>query len=80
MNKKNITPILIVGIISLTSILAGCNNVSDTSDIISTGSQNTITNKATNTQAKEFSMTSFTDIIDGKYFPQYSIKEITVKK
>lgn len=29
---------------------------------------------------REFSMTSFTEIIDGKYFPQYSIKEINVKK
>ena len=32
------------------------------------------------TPVKEFTMTSFTEIIDGKYFPQYSIKEIKVKK
>ena len=69
-----------MGIISLTSILAGCKNVSDTSSTINTGTQNTTTNTPTNTQAKEFSMTSFTDIINGKYFPQYSVKEITVKK
>ena len=29
---------------------------------------------------KEFSMDSFTEIIDGKYFPQFSVKNITVKK
>jgi len=80
MNKKNLMPILISSVVVITLTLAGCKNISDTSNIISTGTQNTIINKTTNTQAKEFSMTSFTDIIDGKYFPQYSIKEITVKK
>lgn len=34
----------------------------------------------TTTPAKEVSMTSFVDVIDGKYYPQYSIKKITVKK
>jgi heme/copper-type cytochrome/quinol oxidase subunit 2 len=29
---------------------------------------------------KEFAMTSFTEIIDGKYYPQYSLKNITVNK
>lgn len=29
---------------------------------------------------KEVAMESFTEIIDGKYFPQFSVKEITVKK
>ena len=29
---------------------------------------------------KEFEIESFTEIIDEKYFPQYSIKEITVKE
>ena len=38
------------------------------------------TTQTTNKNVKEFSMTSFTDIINGKYFPQYSLKEITVKK
>ncbi|MEI6672937.1 MAG: hypothetical protein WCL02_06515 [bacterium] len=80
MNRKNFTPILIIGLISLTSILSGCKNVSETSNVTNTGTQNTTINKPTNKQAKEFSMTSFTDIINGKYFPQYSIKEITVKK
>lgn len=29
---------------------------------------------------KEFTMTSFVEAIDGKYYPQYSLKDITVKK
>ena len=29
---------------------------------------------------KEFKIESFTEIIDGQYFPQFSIKEITVNK
>lgn len=29
---------------------------------------------------KEFSMTSFTEIIDGQYFPQFSMKELEVNK
>jgi heme/copper-type cytochrome/quinol oxidase subunit 2 len=29
---------------------------------------------------KEFTMISFTEIIDGKYYPQYSLKNITVNK
>ena len=37
--------------------------------------------KTANTEnVKEFMMESFTEIIDGKYYPQYSIKEITVNK
>lgn len=34
----------------------------------------------TDQSIKEFSMTSFTEIIDGQYFPQFSTKEITVNK
>ena len=29
---------------------------------------------------KEFTMTSFTDVIDGEYYPQFSLKNITVNK
>lgn len=31
-------------------------------------------------EVKEFRMESFTNIVDGQFFPQFSIKEITVKK
>lgn len=50
------------------------------------GSENNIAGNNVNLVAdqnetvKEFTMTSFTEIIDGKYFPQFSSKEITVKK
>lgn len=40
---------------------------------------NTVTQDE-NIQVREIAMDSFTEIINGKYFPQYSIKEITVKK
>lgn len=33
-----------------------------------------------NSAVKEFEMESFTEIIDGQYFPQFSKKEITVNK
>ena len=33
-----------------------------------------------NSAVKEFEMESFTKIVDGQYFPQFSKKEITVKK
>jgi uncharacterized cupredoxin-like copper-binding protein len=33
-----------------------------------------------NLAVKEVELESFTEIIDGKYFPQFSVKEITVKK
>ncbi|MEK6893141.1 MAG: hypothetical protein AABX07_02965 [Nanoarchaeota archaeon] len=29
---------------------------------------------------KEFTISSFTEIVDGKYFPQFSLKEISVNK
>lgn len=42
--------------------------------------ENNIVTQDENAQVREIAMDSFTEIIDGKYFPQYSIKEITVKK
>lgn len=33
-----------------------------------------------NSTVKEFEMESFTEIIDGQYFPQFNPKELTVKK
>ena len=38
------------------------------------------TEPATETTVKEFEMESFTEIIDGEYFPQFNPKELTVKK
>ncbi|HBB03531.1 TPA: hypothetical protein DCZ39_01310 [Patescibacteria group bacterium] len=75
MNKKLFIPVAMLSIAVVLSTLTGCGKIdSEKNGTIITGNQNT------NVQAKEFVMTSFTEIIDGKYFPQYSIKEITVKK
>lgn len=35
---------------------------------------------ANNAPVKEFVMQSYTEVIDGKYHPQFSIKEVSVKK
>lgn len=37
-------------------------------------------NAAKEGPVKEFTMQSFTEVIDGKYYPQYSLKNITVNK
>jgi heme/copper-type cytochrome/quinol oxidase subunit 2 len=39
-----------------------------------------VTTVKSDSNVKEFSMTSFVKVVDGKYFPQYSLKEITVNK
>ncbi|MCX6825572.1 MAG: cupredoxin domain-containing protein [candidate division SR1 bacterium] len=46
----------------------------NTDEVVSTGKEDT------KVQAKEFTMTSFVEMSGDKYFPQYSMKEITVKK
>ena len=40
----------------------------------------TISSTFDNSKVKEFSMTSYTDIIDGEYHPNFSVKDITVNK
>ncbi len=72
MNKKIALGIIIL--IVLMVIVIGVTNMLGSSAV--TG--NSI--KTTNTDVKEFEMESFTEVIDGKYYPQYSVKEITVKK
>jgi len=74
MNKKNITPILvsIIGILIVVAVvMISQRNMP----------KNVVTNNPSQTApAKEFTFTSFTVVKDGKYFPQFSTKEITVKK
>lgn len=55
--------------------LTGCSQIKD-SDVPATGDVVVVSNAI----VKEFSMDSFTTILSGQYFPQYSLKEITVKK
>jgi nitrous oxide reductase len=74
MNKKII--LLFLGILLL--VVAGfwITNLTGNSvkDISCEGNSCSIEN------VKEFIMTSFTEVIDGKYYPQYSLKNITVNK
>ncbi len=69
MNKKLIVPLLAV-----LFVFVGVGLLAKSSKV----SSNTTVNS--NAPLKEFSMTSYTDIIDGKYHPNFSVKEITVNK
>jgi len=73
MNNK-----IVLGIVALVILVVA---VIEFVNIFSSFSKTDNIVKTTNTgNVKEFSMTSFTEIIDGKYYPQYSLKNITVNK
>lgn len=76
MNKKIIIPIVIVLIVAAAIIVIKNKSITK-NNITANNIQN---NTIAEAPLKEFSMTSFTDIVDGKYKPQFSLKEITVKK
>lgn len=80
MNYKNIIIGLIV-IIGLISVVFLVSQKSQT-PTITPNDQEAATSTSTNSQqmVKEFTMTSFVEMVDGKPKPQYSLKEITVKK
>jgi|SRR3989344_875483 len=71
MNKK-----FILGILVLIVLVTAIWGVSKTMGPSVTG--NVI--KTRDTPVKEFSIESYTEIIDGKYYPKFSSKEITVNK
>lgn len=69
MKKK----IMLVGaLVLVVIILAGFG--------INSMTENAVVADSNERPVKEFTMTSFTEIIDGKYYPQYSEKELTVNK
>lgn len=68
--------ILVLGLF----VLSGCGQKTPTENAICEGNNCKIGSNKSDTPIKEFTMTSFTEVIDGKYYPQYSSKEITVKK
>lgn len=82
MNKNLIIVILIVivlgGGIFFINQKQDAPNSSD-NQMMSDEEKNTMT-QDDNRPVKEFEFDSFTEIIDGKYFPQFSTKEITVNK
>lgn len=61
-------------------MLVGCtqtNNTTKTADLMkAVDSEKT----AMEQSVKEFTMNSFLEVKDGKYYPQFSVKEITVNK
>src|SRR3989338_6467613 len=68
--------ILVLGLF----VLSGCGQKTPPGNAICVGDSCGIGSDNPNTPVKEFAMESFTEIIDGKYYPQYSLKEITVNK
>ena len=50
--------------------------------VVANGGGEVIEEAVTETEiiVKEFEMDSFTEIVDGKYFPQFSVKEIEVNE
>jgi len=68
-------------------MISGCTyEVDDSDKTVSTTEQpaeevsTPVAETTADQNVKEVVMESFTEIVDGKYFPQYSVKEVTVKK
>lgn len=78
MNKKIIISVMIVGIIAVAAIIAlnKTNQIPETGNTANSAKNNNIVES----EAKEFTMTSFVEFVDGIPKPQYSLKEITVNK
>ncbi len=72
MNKKFILGILVLVILLATSVVIfNIMKPSATGNAIKSADTNPV---------KEFSINSYTEIIDGKYYPKFSPNEITVNK
>ena len=70
---KKIVSLMVILVFGL-FVLSGCGQQNQ----MPTG--NAVKTDNNERPVKEFVMDSFTEVIDGKYYPQYSLKEITVKK
>lgn len=78
MNKKIVIgAVLVIIIVSLATIIfSNRHKVKSNQEFTSK-----VVNPAfDNSKVKEFSMTSFTDIVNGQYHPSFSVKNITVNK
>ena len=83
MNKKMIVPlVVIVAILIITTVVISKNKkVSASKNINSSSLQGSAIGFAnSNAPLKEFSMTSYTDVVNGQYHPNFSLKDITVNK
>ena len=74
----------VVGLLAATIVLAGCTHTPTTNTAIDTESaamaEEKMDEKEADRPVKEFTMTSFTEVIDGEFFPQFSMKDIAVSK
>ena len=70
MNKKILVTIIVI-LVLVGAIFLIKSSVAKTGNAIKTSD---------NVPVKEFVMESFTEVIDGKYYPKFSPNEITVKK
>lgn len=80
MNKKIIVPIVVIGVVAIAIIAATNDKSSITKE--PTAINNNVSNQSAENLApvKEFIMTSFVEMVNGKPKPQFSLKEITVNK
>ena len=81
MNRKVLWVIVLVVLVVVLLFLISKNN--KTAEIKTQENQienNEALVSGTQEGVKEFTMTSFVKEVDGKYYPQYSLKDITVKK
>lgn len=82
MNRNTFLTILVIAIIAVVAILTFNKNDNQTNNTESR-SVNTETRTIVEKQepeVKEFTMTSYVEMVDGKPKPQFSLKEITVNK
>ncbi|MDO8647775.1 MAG: hypothetical protein Q7R70_05185 [Candidatus Diapherotrites archaeon] len=76
MDKKMIAGAAIIAVIAIIGIYFSLfSNVNATGNLAVSQA-----NEKTASPVKEFVMQSYTDVIDGKYYPKFSLKEITVNK
>ena len=80
MNKKNLVPIRTISIFLAIIFITWCTNNNPASEKVVIPSTGQESSAVVNTSYREIEIESFTKIIDGEYFPQFSQKVITVKK
>lgn len=72
-----VVAVVAFGAMAMTSYVQTTGNAVN---VASTGNAEAVKSTAAQPPIKEFVIESYTEIIDGKYFPKYSLKEITVNK
>ena len=85
--KKDTKPawlITILSVLVLALVISGCSKSAEgvvkTSQVNDNEAEEADGTNQADQPVKEFIIDSFTEVIDGKYYPQFSKKEITVNK